>query len=207
VTRTRFSVEESRSHARRRSPPAWPRWSRRARGPLSAAEAADCGFWLATDYLALGSTQAARRELRQVMQAAPRYEVPPFTSPKVLALLREVREELERAPRLRALPPRHTPDGLVLLFEPSRTGGTAYGAVYWRWQGEHEWREAPLGHAGENLKATLVLSRGGTLEYWAEMRAPDGTAVAGSRDKPLQLPAVTPSLGPVGPRQWSLAWP
>src|SRR4051812_37965735 len=116
----------------------------RARGPLSPAELADCGYWLATDYLALGSTQAARRELRLLIESAPEYELPPYTSPKVAALYREVHDELERAPRLKALPPRPSARGVVLAFEPSRTGGTAYGAVYWRWQGEREWREAPL---------------------------------------------------------------
>src|ERR1700690_3392623 len=80
----------------------------RSRG-LVSAEAADCGYWLATDYLALGSAQAARRELRQLVEAAPGYELPPYTSPKIQSLFRDVREELERAPRLKALPPRHTP--------------------------------------------------------------------------------------------------
>jgi hypothetical protein len=171
----------------------------RARGPLSPAEEAECEYWLATDYVAIGSTQAARRELSRLITTSPGYDLPLYTSPKVSALYREVHDELERAPRLKPLPPRQTHKGLVLAFEPARTGGIAYGAVYWRWQGEREWREEPLGHSGENLSATLSPSRGGTLEYWAETRAPDGTAAAGSKDKPLEVPAVVPvTLAPTG---------
>lgn len=142
--------------------------------------------------------QAARRELKQLVSSSPGYELPPYTSPKITALYREVKDELERAPRLKALVPKHSSDALVLLFEPSRTGGISYGAVYWRWQGEREWREAPLAHVGENLTARLPLSRGGTLEYYAETRAPEGLAQAGSPEKPLELPAVVgPTIGPM----------
>jgi hypothetical protein len=166
----------------------------RTKGGLSAAESADCAYWLATGYLAMGSTQAARRELRALISDSPGYELPPFTSPKVAALYHEVKEELEKAPRLRALPPKQRREGLSLYFEPSRTGGTAYGAVYWRWQGESRWNEVALVHlgGGENLTARLDLQRGGTLEYWAEMRAPDGMASAGTRERPLELPVTAP---------------
>src|SRR5689334_25281223 len=57
----------------------------RARGPLSPAEAAECGYWLANDYVALGSAQAARRELRQLSEAAPGYELPLRTSAQARA--------------------------------------------------------------------------------------------------------------------------
>jgi hypothetical protein len=164
----------------------------RARGPLSPAEAAECEYWLATDYVAIGSIQAARRELKQLIESAPAYDLPLYTSPKVAALYHEVHDELERAPRLKALPPRRTQKGLVLAFEPARTGGTAYGAVYWRWRGEREWREEPLAHSGETLQTTLQPARAGTLEYWAEARAPEGAARAGTQDKPLEVPAVAP---------------
>jgi hypothetical protein len=179
----------------------------RARGPLTPPESADCGYWLANDYLALGSAQAARRELKQLVATSPGYELPPYTSPKVMALYREVKDELERAPRLKALPPKRTSDGLVLYFEPSRMGGVAYGAVYWRWQGERGWREAPLGHVGENLSAHLELSHGGTLEYYAETRAPEGVAQAGSKEKPMEVPAVSvaPAPATAAPRNDSVA--
>jgi hypothetical protein len=174
----------------------------RVAGGLTAPEAADCSWWLATDYVALGSTQAARTELKQLVQSAPGYELPLYTSPKLVALYGEVKEELEHAPRLRALVPKRAADGLILSFEPSRTGGVAYGSVYWRWQGEREWREVPLAHAGENLTARVPLSRSGVLEYYAEARAPDGAARAGSPEKPLVLPATAlPPAAPVKPAE------
>jgi hypothetical protein len=178
----------------------------RARGPLSPSEIADCGYWLATDYLALGSTQAARRELRALLAAAPLYELPPYTSPKVAALYREVREEVESAPRLKALPPRQNDSALMLYFEASRTQGTAYGAVYWRWRGERHWREAGMQHLDDSLLARVTVARGGTMEYWAEIRAPGGAATAGSREKPLEL-AVTapPAEAPVAVKRDSIA--
>jgi tetratricopeptide (TPR) repeat protein len=170
----------------------------RVKGPLSPSERADCGYWLATDYLALGSPQAARRELRQLVQAAPAFELPPYTSPKVAALYQDVRAAEERAPRLRALPPRSTMNGrdLALAFEPSRGGGLAFGAVHWRWQGEDDFVELPLGHSGENLIGHIAVERAGTLEFYAEARAPEGMAVAGSREHPLVLPVAEPSAPP-----------
>jgi hypothetical protein len=166
----------------------------RARGELEPAERVECAFYLAGDYVAMGSQAAARRELHAVIDAQPGYEPPPYTPPKVTALLVEVREEVERAPRLRALPPRqkHEAAGrrVDLWFEPSRTGGAAYGAAWWRWTGEREFREAPLAHAGENLVAHVAVEQGGTLEYWAEIRTPTGLALAGTRERPLTLPVV-----------------
>jgi hypothetical protein len=170
----------------------------RAKGLLSPSERADCGFWLATDYLALGSAQAARRELRQLVAAAPTFELPQYTSPKVAALFQDVRAEQERAPRLRALPPRSTMNGrdLALAFEPSRGGGLAFGAVHWRWQGDDDFVELPLGHSGENLIGHITVEHGGNLEFWAEARAPEGMALAGSREHPLVLPVAAPSAPP-----------
>jgi len=109
-----------------------------------------------------------------------------------------VKAEQERAPRLRALPPRSTSGGrdLALLFEPSRTGGLAFGAVHWRWQGEDDFAELPLGHSGENLIGHLAVDHAGTLEFYAEARAPEGLALAGSREHPLVLPVAAPSAAP-----------
>lgn len=157
-------------------------------GKLDAGEQVECAFYLAADYVALNSLSAARRELRTVLEAQPNYEAPLYTSPKVSALFRDVREELERLPRLKALPPRRRPGGLELGFEASRMGGTAYGAAQWRWRGETAYREAPLGHADERLVAVVPIDRNGTLEYWAEARGPAGLAVTASKDRPLELP-------------------
>jgi hypothetical protein len=171
----------------------------RSRG-LGASERIECAFYLGADYVALDSPAAARRELRVVLQEAPDFEPPQFTSPKVEALFRDVREELERAPRLRPLPPERHGEGLVVRFEASRTGGPGFGAVYWRWRGEPGWRETPLGHVRNEMQATLPvdatighpighpIGRGGTLEYFADGRAPAGMLQAGSADRPLELP-------------------
>src|SRR5258708_4694651 len=78
----------------------------RARGDLDSAQSRECSFYLATDYVAIGSTVAARRELRVLAERDREFELPAFTSPKVAALWHDVREEVERAPKLRALPPR-----------------------------------------------------------------------------------------------------
>jgi hypothetical protein len=190
----------------------------RARGDLQPHELAEAAFYLAANYVAMGSLPAARRELRTVLENAPTYELPQYTSPKVAALFRDVRDEQERAPRLRPLPPRHkSATEIEIGFEASRTQGTAYGSAYWRFRGERGWREAPLGHVGERLMARLEVERDGTLEYWAEVRAPGGAALAGSKDKPLELPvtgaaeaaAIAKARGvplepPQQPKRW---WP
>jgi hypothetical protein len=156
---------------------------------LEPAEEAECSFYLAADYLALGSTGPARAELRRVIRVMPDYEPPLFTSPKVAALLNEVRVEGERAPRLRPLPPRRLSDAAVeLRFEAARTGGRAFGAVSYRMRGEATFRDAPLVRAGENLVAQLPVERSGTLEYYAEALAPAGGMQAGSSLRPLELP-------------------
>ena len=162
----------------------------RARGTLEEAQRRECAFYLAADYVALNSMAAARRELRDLLQAAPDYELPQYTSPKVAALFREVRDELEKAPRLRPLPPERRGTHLLLRFAASRAGGSVYGAVFWRWHGEPAARELPLGHAGDELVARLDVDRTGTLEYWAEARAPLGALAAGSPAAPLELPIV-----------------
>ncbi|HZS40639.1 MAG TPA: hypothetical protein VFF06_27590 [Polyangia bacterium] len=156
---------------------------------LAAPELVECAFYLGADYVALGSIAAARRELRAVIETDPSYESPPYTSPKVAVVLREVRDELARAPRLKALPPRRpSRNRFVLEFDASRTGGEAFGVARWRWRGEVEWREAPLGHDGDRMVAPLALERNGTVEYWAELRAPGGYAQTGSAERPLELP-------------------
>jgi hypothetical protein len=167
----------------------------RARGGLEPAERVECAFYLAAGYVALSSTSAARRELRNVLQEAPDYELPQYTSPKVAALFRDVRDELERAPRLRPLPPERQGDALTLRFEASRTGGRAFGVVEWRWRGQTAWREAPLGHRGDALVAAVPVEQSGALEYFADGRAPNGPLLAGSAERPLELPvAVGPKL-------------
>lgn len=168
--------------------------SARARGALDGPQRVECAFYLGAGYVALGSLAAARRELRSVLQEDPDYEPPPYTSPKVAALVRDVREELERAPRLRPLPPTRRGDALTLRFEPSRTGGRAFGVVAWRWHGDGDWREAPLTpserRAGGELVAAVPVERSGTLEYWADARAPAGAVQAGSAAQPLELPVA-----------------
>lgn len=186
----------------------------RAHGGLELNERVECAFYLGAGYVALGSTTAARRELRAVLQDAPDYEVPQFTSPKVAALFADVRDELERAPRLTPLPPERRGERLRLRFEASRTGGRAFGSVQWRWRGEAGWREAPLAHAGGELDAEVTVARGGTLEYWADGRAPNGALQAGSAARPLELPvgeALLPLVAADGaahdrPRGRRLAW-
>jgi len=171
----------------------------RAKGGLESAERVECAFYLAAGYVALSSMGAARRELRTVLTEAPDYELPQYTSPKVAALFREVRDELERAPRLRPLPPERRGDVLRLRFEASRTGGRAFGVVQWRWRGEPRWREAAMAHDGDALAADVPVDirtgQAGTLEYFAEGRAPNGPLTAGAAREPLELPvAVGPKV-------------
>jgi hypothetical protein len=161
---------------------------------LQAPERAECAFYLAAGYVALGSPAAARRELGALLDVAPEYELPAFTSPKVAALFRDVMLERERAPRLVALPPRRAAGAVELRFEPARTGGESFGAAWWRWRGERDFREAPLGHAPapaagrERLWARIAVEHGGTIEYYAVVRGAAGRAEAGTRDRPLELP-------------------
>jgi len=175
--------------------------ARQARS-LDGLDETELAFYLAADYVALGSMPAARRELKVVLESQPGYELPPYTSPKVSALFRDVRAELERSPRLRALPPRRTSPMLIeLWFDPSRTGGTAYGSAMWRWHGETGWREAPLSHVEDKLVTTIAIDRDGALEYWAEARGPQGLAQAASAARPLELPVTgyAPSAPSVRP--------
>jgi hypothetical protein len=171
----------------------------RARGGLEPPERVECAFYLAAGYVALSSVSAARRELRTVLREAHDYELPQYTSPKVAALFRDVREELENAPRLKPLPPDRRGDALTLRFEASRTGGRAFGVVQWRWRGDAAWREAPMSHEGDKLVADVPVERAGTLEYLADGRAPNGVLQAGSVERPLELPVSTgPALALVG---------
>jgi hypothetical protein len=157
-------------------------------GTLEPPERVECAFYLAADYVALGSLGAARGELREVMGAMPDYEPPPFTSPKVSALLAEVRAESDRAPRMKPLPPRRVGEAsLELRFEVSRTGGRAFGAVFYRMRGEQPFSEAPLGHVGDDLATQVALQRSGTIEYYALAQAPSGAMAAGSPTRPLEL--------------------
>jgi hypothetical protein len=171
---------------------------------LSRDESAECAFYLAADYVALSSPAAARREIKTLLQAAPGYELPRFTSPKIQALFREVKDELERAPRLKALPPRQSPGSLELRFEASRTDGTAYGAAWVRWRGEPDWREVPLAHRGDQLIGALPVVRGGALELWAEAQSPRGAVRAGSPAVPLEVAVTAPPVGQKQPlwRRW-----
>jgi hypothetical protein len=158
----------------------------------------ELAFYLGANYVALGSLQAARRELRTVLVEAPDYELPQYTSPKVAALFREVRDDLEKAPRLRPLPPERNGDAMTLRFEASRTGGRAFGVVHFRWHGDGQWRESPMSPRADTLlEARVPVEQVGTLEYWAEGRAPQGALVAGSADRPLELPMA---VGPHAPR-------
>ncbi len=163
----------------------------RQRGGLEPAERVECAFYLAAGYVALSSTGAARRELRTVLQEAPDYELPQYTSPKVAALFRDVKDELENAPRLKPLPPERRGDALTLRFEASHTGGRAFGVVQWRWHGDAAWREAAMSHKGEALVADVPVERAGALEYFADGRAPNGVLQAGSAERPLELPVST----------------
>jgi hypothetical protein len=163
----------------------------RARAGLEPAERVECAFYLAAGYVALSSMSAARRELRTVLQAEPDYELPQYTSPKVAALFRDVRDELEKAPRLKPLPPERSGDALTLRFEASRTGGPAFGVVQWRWHGDVAWREAAMSHKGNVLVADVPVERAGALEYFADGRAPNGALQAGSAERPLELPVST----------------
>jgi hypothetical protein len=166
----------------------------RARGGLSSEQSIECAFWLGAGYVALGSTAAARRELKRVLQAAPKYELPEYTSPKVAALFHDVADELERAPRLRPLPPERRPHGgFFVRFEASRTGGRAFGVVAWRWRGERDYHEVALWPSGDVYEAALPIAadgRAGTIEYFAVGQAPSGAIAAGAADKPLELPVA-----------------
>ncbi len=184
----------------------------RARGGLESAERVECSFYLAAGYVALSSAGAARRELRAVLHDAPDYELPQYTSPKVAALFREVKDELENAPRLKPLPPERRGDALALRFEASRTGGRAFGVVEWRWHGDANWREAPLRHDGELLRADVTVDHAGALEYYAEGRAASGALSAGTASEPLELPVAFETrhdlvaVGPPPPSRGRRLW-
>jgi len=181
----------------------------RASGALSGGERAECAFYLAAAYLAIGSEAAARRELALVLEIQPGFEPPPYTSPKVASLLGEVARQRATAPTLEARPPRPArgnglPDGtLELGFEARRARSPIFGVVRYRMRGERAFREAPLVQREVRADAPLGLyaevrpDRSGVLEYHAEALCPTGALTAGTAERPIELPV------PEGPRSAS----
>ena len=181
-------------------------------GTLSSAERAECAFYLAAAYLAIGSDAAARRELAVVLDLQPGFEPPPYTSPKVASLLGEVARSRATAAQLEPRPPRPSPssDGLELGFEARRVKGPIYGVVRFRMRGDTSYTAAPLvarsaEHDGtQALVADVKPAGSGVLEYYADALSPGEHLVAGSAVRPYALPftataparAVTTSRGP-----------
>ena len=166
----------------------------RAVGTLSTVERAECAFYLAAAYLAIGSDAAARRELAVVLDLQPGFEPPPYTSPKVSSLLGEVARSRATAAQLDPRPPHTSADGLELGFEAHRIKGPIYGVVRFRMRGDEDYGAAPLvaraaQHDGtQALVADVKPAHSGVLEYYADALEPGGHLVAGSSDRPYALP-------------------
>jgi hypothetical protein len=167
----------------------------RATGVLAPAERVECAFYLGAAYLAVGSDGAARRELDQVLEVQPNFEPPPYTSPKLAALLGEVFRQRAQAPALDARPPRplaadaEQGSGVELTFEARRATAPIYGVVRYRLRGEARWREAPLSSRGaDGVAAAVRPPASGVLEYYADALSAAGPLRVGTAAAPLELP-------------------
>jgi hypothetical protein len=176
----------------------------RAGGLATAAERAECAFYLAAAYLAISSDGAARRELAIVLDERPGFESPPYTSPKLASLFGEVTRERARLPVLDARPPRRLqPDetrgsGLELSFDTKHELKPVYGVVRFRMRGQADYAEAPLAQRGPGaFVAEVRPPQTGVLEYYADALSPMGALRAGSAMSPLELPtgAIDPPRG------------
>ncbi len=156
----------------------------RASGLGTAAERAECAFYLAAAYLAINSDGAARRELAIVLDERPGFESPPYTSPKLASLFGEVTRERSRLPVLDARPPRR--------LQPDETRGSGLEALL-RHQARAQARlrrgaasacvaKAELRRSaartqrgpGDPSSAEVRPSQPGVLEYYADALEPDG---------------------------------
>jgi hypothetical protein len=188
----------------------------RAGGLATAAERAECAFYLAAAYLAINSEGAARRELALVLEERPGFEVPPYTSPKLASLFGDVTRERARSPVLEARPPRPLPadqtrgSGLELSFDTKRELKPVYGVVRFRMRGQVDYAEAPLAQrAPGSFAAEVRPTKTGVLEYYADALSPLGALRAGSALAPLELPIGEldpPRGGKAGRRNWKLVW-
>jgi hypothetical protein len=153
----------------------------RAGGLGTAAERAECAFYLAAAYVAINSDGAARRELGIVLDERPGFEPPPYTSPKLASLFGEVTRERGRLPVLEARPPRRLqPDatrgsGLELTFDTKHDLTPVYGVVHFRLHGQTDYTEAPLAQRGPG-------------SFVADALSPLGALRAGTAVSPLELP-------------------
>ena len=154
----------------------------RARGGLEPPERVECAFYLAAGYVALNSPGAARRELRAVLHAEPDYELPQYTSPKVAALFRDVRDGAgERAAADAAAAGAARRRARLLRFEAvahRRAARTA--ACSGAGAATSAGARRRCATTATTLVADVPVERTGALEYFADGRAPNGALPAGS---------------------------
>ena len=167
-----------------------------ARRDLSVDERRETTIFLGMAHLALGHEEAARARFREVLESDDKYVLPRYTSPKIRTLFDHVRAEVRGSPVLVALPPETSPtavgpEHVELRFRAERLG-EGQAVAHWRRAGERSWAQAELHPPKLALEPPLGLSEGQAdfdLEYFAEVREPDGRVLAhaGSAEQPMTL--------------------
>jgi hypothetical protein len=168
----------------------------RAAGGLSREEQLELLFCLASNHVAGGTLAAARAALVELFAIDPGFAAPPYTSPKVVSLVNEVRDSAasrapaeREGPRLEVAEPELRRDGGVRLrFVRQEATAPTQGVVSWRLRGSTTSTELPLQLAGAELVAEIPalagLKLGEALDLWIE--APGGFKL-GSESSPLTV--------------------
>ena len=165
-------------------------------GGLEPPERVECGFYLAAGYVALSSTGAARRELRararrraRLRAAAVHLAQGGGAVPRRASRSWRTRRACRRcrpsgaATRWRCASPPRAPAGAPTAWCSGAGAGSRAGA------------RRRCATRASSLVTDVPVEQTGTLEYFADGRAPGGVLQAGAAEQPLELPvAVGPTL-------------
>ncbi len=171
------------------------------RPDLSEAQKQEALLYLGFAQLGLRHDDAARRQFRRLLEKAPRYVLPAYTSPRLVTVFEQVRREVTAKSdiALRGVhkTPTDTGTHVELEFLVAKTG-VAHALLFWRWQGDPVFNELALGENGGIAEGAIDAPKDHTvMEYYAELRSDDKVlAAVGSAAQPL-LADWTPRGAPM----------
>ena len=160
---------------------------------VSSAMRLEAQLYLGFSHLALRHEEAARRQFRAVLQAAPGYVLPPYTPPKFRAVFDDTRREVtaraDMALKKAVSTPLATGSRLSFVFLV-QGAGDAKPILRWRWAGHGAYGALVLDVQTPGEARGEIRAEGGrtSLEYFAQLEGPHGTTAAvGSEAQPLVL--------------------
>lgn len=160
---------------------------------ISAASRLEAQLYLGFSHLALRHEEAARRQFRSILQAAPGYVLPPYTPPKFRAVFEDTRREVTARPDMAFKKATSAPMGtgsrlsFVFLVQGA---GDAKATMRWRWAGKGAYQILALdtltpGEAHGEIRADAGRT---AVEYFAQLEGTRGiVASVGSEPQPLTL--------------------